>query len=83
MFAALHFRVVFLKTKNPASHENMGCRTLIRLDLVETFVHPINTVLAFNHGLIQQADSAAGMLLRFCAGQRSHSDQFRELLFGL
>jgi hypothetical protein len=49
MFAFPQAGVVFDEAKNPASHENVGMCVVIGLDLLETLIHPIDTVSTIDH----------------------------------
>jgi hypothetical protein len=49
MRAFLQMVVVFEKAEDPAAHENVGLAILIRLDLLQTFVSPVNAVSAIDH----------------------------------
>jgi hypothetical protein len=54
MLAVPHVPVIFNKAKNPASHEDMGMRAVIGLDLVKILVPPIDTIFAVDHGILMR-----------------------------
>jgi hypothetical protein len=47
--ATFERRVIFYVAINPAAHEDVRMSVLIRFDLLERFVHPVDTVSAVNH----------------------------------
>ena len=49
IFAAFQFVMRASMTENSASHENVAVNAAIGLNLFETFIHPMDTVLAVNH----------------------------------
>jgi hypothetical protein len=49
MVAVLAGVILLNRAENPASHENMRVGAMIRLDLIETFIHPVYAILAVNH----------------------------------
>jgi hypothetical protein len=51
VLAVLHVSVIFEKAENSASHEEMGMRGVIDLDLVKTLVPPVDTILAVDHDI--------------------------------
>jgi hypothetical protein len=52
VLAVPHVLVIFNKSKNPASHEDMGMRVGIGLDLVKTLVPPVDTIFAVDHDIV-------------------------------
>ena len=49
VFTVLQMIVVFEEAENPAAHEDVRSSTVIRLDLFEAFIHPVDAVLTVNH----------------------------------
>ncbi len=49
VLAFLQIIVVIDKTENPAAHEYVWVDIVIRLDLFEAFIQPVNTISAVDH----------------------------------
>ena len=64
MPAILYGILFFDVAENPAAHKNMGVRPMIRLDLFEAFVLPMDAILTVNHNYISMKESSAGAFCR-------------------
>jgi len=61
-FAAFQFFAVLAEPEYPAAHKDMGMLIMVGLDLIEAFIHPVNTISAIDHGFrMVVVDSARGV----------------------
>ena len=51
MLAIWKVLVFLYKAENSTAHENVGMGAMVRFDLFEAFIHPIDAILAVNHTL--------------------------------
>jgi hypothetical protein len=66
VFAARQILVVFKKAENSTTHKNMGMGAMIRLDLFQAFIDPIDAIPTINHNRRKYFNALEmGALLRF------------------
>ena len=49
MLTAVHVGIVFEKAENAAAHKEVRMNAVIRHNLLEAFVHPVDTISAIYH----------------------------------